>query len=74
MGPAEVRRWCQPDARGEALLRQATSRLGLSARGWHRLLRVGRTIADLEGSAALAAAHLAEAIHYRAVDRARQPR
>jgi magnesium chelatase family protein len=55
----------RPDAAGVALLRQAASRLGLSARGHHRLLRVARTIADLGGEEALRAAHLAEAIQLR---------
>jgi magnesium chelatase family protein len=73
MGPGEVRRVCLLDERGEGLLRQATSRLGLSARGWHRLLRVARTIADLAECDCIEHGHVAEAIHYRAVDRARQP-
>ena len=72
MGPAEVRRFCGLDKHGETLLRQATTRLGLSARGWHRLLRVARTIADLSGGDTIQAGHVAEAIHYRAVDRTRQ--
>jgi magnesium chelatase family protein len=55
----------RPDAAGEDLLKQAISRLGLSARGYHRLLRVARTIADLAGAAQPLAAHVAEAVQYR---------
>jgi magnesium chelatase family protein len=55
----------RPDAAGEDLLKQAISRLGLSARGYHRLLRVARTITDLSGAARPLAAHVAEAVQYR---------
>lgn len=54
-----------PDAEGRALLTRAADRLGLSARGYHRLLRVARTIADLDGSATVRAPHMAEAISFR---------
>ena len=56
---------CQPDAAGTALLQQAAQRLGLSARAWHRILKVARTIADLADSTDIGAAHVAEAIQYR---------
>ncbi len=56
---------CQPDASGQKLLQQASSRLDLSARAWHRILRVARTIADLAGSDHIGASHVAEAIQYR---------
>jgi len=65
----EIERHCALDARGTRLLRAALERLGLSARGVHRVLRVARTIADLDGCAAIAEAHLAEAIQYRSLDR-----
>lgn len=61
----EIDASCQPDAAGTALLQQAASRLGLSARAWHRVLKVARSIADLAGSADIGAPHIAEAIHYR---------
>ena len=54
------------DAAGQRLLRSAAERMGLSARAVHRVLKVGRTIADLDGSESLMAHHLAEAIGYRA--------
>ncbi|HUW50741.1 MAG TPA: YifB family Mg chelatase-like AAA ATPase [Sulfuricella sp.] len=61
----EIDRYCQPDAAGEGLLKQAISRLNLSARGYHRVLKVARTIADLSGGAPVNATHVAEAIQYR---------
>ncbi len=69
MGAREIRHFCRIDAAGEGLLRGAIQRLGLSARAYHRVLRLARTIADLDAVDALAAAHVAEAIQYRALDR-----
>lgn len=63
--PGRVAELCAPDAAGAALLRQAMERLNLSARAYHRVLRVARTLADLAGAARPAAAHVAEAIQYR---------
>jgi magnesium chelatase family protein len=54
-----------PDAEGRELLGKVASRFGLTARGYHRVLRTARTIADLEGAAAVRAPHLAEAVSYR---------
>ena len=65
LDPGEVEALCTPDAAGASLLKQASQRLDLSARGWHRILRVARTIADLGGSATVRAPHIAEAIQYR---------
>ena len=60
---------CAPDAQGAALLQQAISHLNLSARAYHRILKVARTVADLEGSENILAAHIAEAIQYRRMGR-----
>ncbi|MBI4414127.1 MAG: YifB family Mg chelatase-like AAA ATPase [candidate division NC10 bacterium] len=65
-----IRRHCPLDGDGVRLLEQAVTRLSLSARAYDRVLKVARTIADLEGAAAIAPVHLAEAIQYRALDRA----
>ena len=68
MKPAHVRTWCGLDSECERLLERAITQLGLSARGWSRILKVARTIADLDGSEAIAAGHVAEAIRYRRLD------
>ena len=65
MGPAEVREQCRLDDAGKSLLRAAMSQLGMSARAFHRILKLARTIADLEGAAEIKTHHLAEAIQYR---------
>jgi magnesium chelatase family protein len=65
MGPGAVRRYARTDASGEQLLRQATVRLALSARAYHRVLKLARTIADLDGKDIAGAAHVAEALQYR---------
>ena len=62
---AEIEAWCQPDAAGSKLLQSAIERLGLSARGYHRILKVARTIADMSEAPAVGAAHVAEAIQSR---------
>jgi len=64
----EVDQHARPDQSGEILLKQAISRLGLSARGYHRILKVARTIADLADSEPVRSEHLAEAIQYRRLD------
>jgi magnesium chelatase family protein len=65
LGTREIEQFCQPDAAGENLLKQAIARLNLSARAYHRVLRLARSVADLSGSEVIAPAHLAEAIQYR---------
>lgn len=65
MGPSEVRDVCRLDDTGKRLMKSAMAQMGLSARGFHRVLKVSRTIADLAGSEAIQAAHLAEALQYR---------
>ena len=69
MGSEAIREWASPDDEGRRLLEHASRALGLSARAWHRILRVARTIADLAGDDGVAAPHVAEAIAYRALDR-----
>ncbi|WP_319242432.1 YifB family Mg chelatase-like AAA ATPase [uncultured Propionivibrio sp.] len=61
----QIERYCHPDAEGLALLKQAIVRLGLSARAYHRVLKVARTIADLADSRTLRPEHIAEAVYYR---------
>ncbi len=70
LGPRETERHCAADAAAMELLRRAIARLALSARAYHRVLRVARSIADLAASDALCAAHAAEAIQYRRLDAA----
>ena len=65
MGPAEVWQYCRMEDGAKALLQTAAQRLTLSARAFHRILKVSRTIADLGESEEISAAHLAEALQYR---------
>ncbi len=69
MSSRQMRKFCALDEAGKALLKQAMEDLGLSARAHDRILRVARTIADLEGSADLQQGHVTEAIGYRSLDR-----
>jgi magnesium chelatase family protein len=69
MSTRQLRKHCALDAEGKALLRAAMEELGLSARAHDRILRVARTVADLEGCAGIKAAHVVEAIGYRSLDR-----
>ncbi len=71
MSHREVRRHCALDAGGEALLKQAMQGMGLSARAHDKVLRVARTIADVEGAAEVREVHVSEAVQYRRLDRSR---
>jgi magnesium chelatase family protein len=70
MAPRDIRTCCRLTDGADALLRTAIQRLGLSARAYHRTLKIARTIADLAGAAAIEPAHVSEAIQYRCLDRA----
>ena len=65
MAPAHIREFCELDEAGKALMRAAMAQLGMSARSFHGVLKLARTIADLAGTERIRAAHLAEAIQYR---------
>ncbi len=69
MDAEAVRRACRLDSAGQALLDRAFDKLGFSARALSRVLKVARTIADLAGASEMRAAHVAEAIQYRSLDR-----
>ena len=66
MGLEQIRVHCSLDNTSKALLDNATRQLQLSARGYHRVLKLSRTIADLDGQETILPAHLAEALQYRA--------
>ena len=69
MGTREIKRFCAVKEDAEKLLETAINKLGLSARAYSRVLKVGRTIADLAGAENIEASHIAEAIQYRSLDR-----
>jgi magnesium chelatase family protein len=68
MTPLEVREFCQVEPPAQSLLQAAMNQLHLSARAFHRILKLSRTIADLAGAGTIAASHLAEALQYRPRD------
>ena len=65
MRPAQIRQFCQLDETSNALMRSAMNQMQLSARAYHRVLKLARTIADLSGEEQIAPTHLAEALQYR---------
>jgi len=69
MSPTQIRKFCALDAESESLLERAMLRQGLSARAHDRILKVSRTIADLEASENISPTHISEAIGYRSLDR-----
>jgi len=72
MGSRHIKKYCQIDAASSRLMESAIDKLGLSARAYNRTLKIGRTIADLEGAADIESSHIAEAIQYRTLDRGRR--
>jgi magnesium chelatase family protein len=69
MGPRDLRQYCRVSEAAEALLRTAIQRLGLSARAYHRVLKIARTVADLAACARIEPVHVSEAVQYRSLDR-----
>lgn len=69
MNTRQIRRWCELDENGQMILEKSFNSMGMSARGYDRILRVARTIADLDGCEKISAAHIAEAIQLRSLDR-----
>lgn len=68
MGNREIEAFCEPDTQGKKLLEMAVEKMHLSMRGYHRVLKVSRTIADLAGEKEIGVPHIAEAIQYRTLD------
>jgi magnesium chelatase family protein len=71
LGNAAVERYCTPSAAGYRLLERAMRQLGLSARGYHRVLKVARTVADMSGTPQIDVPHISEALALRSLDRQR---
>ena len=69
MSKQEMQAFCRIDENGNTILKTAMDRLGLSARAYDRIIKVARTIADLEGAEMIGSQHLAEAINYRSLDK-----
>lgn len=69
MNPKQIRKHCQLDEDSKNVLKMAMDKMGLSARAYDRILKVSRTIADLEGNEKITVAHISEAVQYRSLDR-----
>lgn len=69
LGPRELEQHCRPEPAAQALLEVAMTRLSLSARAYHRVLKVARSLADMEGTEVIGKPHVAEAVRYRELDR-----
>ena len=69
LSPKNINKYCKLDTKGKELIKEAFERLGLSARAYNKVLKVARTIADLDGKENIESCHLAEAIQYRSLDR-----
>ena len=69
MEKTDIRKYCKINKEGESLIKTAMDKLGLSARAYDRILKVSRTIADMEKSESISSQHLSEAIQYRSLDR-----
>jgi len=69
MGSKEIKKYCQVDEEGKGLLEMAVERFGFSARAYDRVLKVSRTIADIEGASGISPVHVSEAIQYRLMDK-----
>ncbi len=69
MGSKEIKQFCNLNAQSEEILKMATTKLGLSARAYDKILKVARTIADMCGESDIQAPHISEAVQYRSLDR-----
>ena len=69
MNSAQIRKYCSVSAEGKKILKEAFEKLGLSARGYDRILRVARTVADIDGSEQITDFHIAQAVSMRSLDR-----
>lgn len=69
LGPKELEQHCRPEPAAQTLLETAMTRLSLSARAYHRVLKVARSLADMEAVTVIGKAHVAEAVRYRELDR-----
>jgi magnesium chelatase family protein len=69
MGAAEIKAFCPLSSRCRSFMEEAAAKLGLSARAFHKVVKIARTIADLDGSSQIRTPHVAEALQYRCLDR-----